>query len=118
MFTATEKVAKVLELDQDQWMLTFQSRVNIIDPKWLKPYTDKELAKLPKAGEKNVVVVCPSFVADCLETLEEINIRGRKTFMDAGGANFTWIPCMNDSPALIQCLESVINDSLQTTAIR
>ena len=118
VFTATEKVAKVLELDHDQWTLTFQSRVNIIDPKWLKPYTDKELAKLPRVGEKNVVVVCPSFVADCLETLEEINIRGRKTFMDAGGSNFTWIPCLNDSHALIQCLESVINEAIETTAIR
>lgn len=114
VYTATEKVAKVLELDQIQWMLTFQSRVNIIDPKWLKPYTDKELAKLPKSGEKNVAVVCPSFVADCLETLEEINIRGRKTFMDAGGTNFTWIPCMNDSPALIKCLESVVRGSFET----
>ena len=57
----------------------------------------QRLAELPEEGKKNIAVLCPSFISDCLETLEEIDIRGRKTFFDAGGKNMTYIPCLNDS---------------------
>ena len=115
VYTATSKVAKKLHLKPQQWLLTFQSRVTLIDPKWLRPYTDKVLEVLPSQGIKNIVIVCPSFVADCLETLEEIDIRGRKTFLEAGGVNFTWVPCMNASAEFIACLETIICDSHPTS---
>ena len=107
VITATEKVVEELGMQSEDWSITFQSRVTVIDPKWLRPYTDKVLEKLPDEGITDVAVVCPSFVADCLETLEEIDIRGRKTFMDAGGQTFTWVPCVNESPEFIDCLKTI-----------
>ena len=91
-------------------MVTFQSRVTLIDPNWLKPYTDLELTNLPKKGINNVAVVSPSFTADCLETLEEINIRGRKDFLNAGGNKFYFIPCLNHNNIFITALEKIIID--------
>tara|TARA_B100000427_G_scaffold230402_1_gene193591 strand:- start:485 stop:763 length:279 start_codon:yes stop_codon:yes gene_type:complete len=90
-------------------MMTFQSRVSIISPDWLKPYTDKELNKLPNENIKRVGVACPSFIADCLETLEEINMRGREDFIEAGGTSFTYIPCLNDDKYFISALEKIIS---------
>ena len=99
-------VAEKLKLDEEEWMLTFQSRFG---PKeWLKPYTDITLKELASQGIKNVAVVCPGFSADCLETLEEINIRYRKTFLTAGGENFIYIPALNDRPAHINALTNII----------
>ena len=100
--------AKELNLDDSQWMISFQSRVSIIDPKWLKPFTDKELIRLPKEGIKNIAILCPSFVADCLETLEEINIRARKSFLDSGGESFIFIPCLNNDENFIELLRNLI----------
>ena len=65
-----------------------------------KPYTDYELPKLAEKGVKKLFVICPAFVADCLETLEEIGIRARETFTEAGGKEFALIPCMNEHPPL------------------
>ncbi len=99
-------VAEKLKLDEEEWMLTFQSRFG---PKeWLKPYTDITLKELASQGIKNVDVVCPGFSADCLETLEEINIRYRETFLTAGGENFIYIPALNDRPAHINALTNII----------
>ena len=89
-----------------KFSVSFQSRLGR-DP-WLKPHTDFELAELPKRGVKNLAVICPSFVSDCLETLEEIGIRGRETFMSAGGTEFTQIPCLNEHPRWIAALEKMI----------
>lgn len=89
-----------------KFSVAFQSRLGR-DP-WLKPYTDLELAELPKRGVQNLVVICPSFVSDCLETLEEIGIRGRETFMSAGGKEFTQIPCLNEHPRWIAALEKMV----------
>ena len=75
---------------------------------WLKPYTDLELAELPKRGVKKLLVICPAFVSDCLETLEEIGIRGRQTYLSAGGNEFTQIPCLNEHPRWIAALEKMI----------
>ena len=74
---------------------TFQSRFGPQD--WLKPYTDKTLENLPKEGKKNVLVICPGFSSDCVETLEEISIQGKESFLKSGGKNFDVVPCLNDS---------------------
>jgi ferrochelatase len=89
-----------------KFSVSFQSRLGR-DP-WLKPYTDFELAELPKRGVKKLLVICPAFVSDCLETLEEIGIRGRRTFLSAGGKEFTQIPCLNEHPLWIAALEKII----------
>ena len=74
---------------------TFQSRFG--PQEWLTPYTDKTLESLPKKGVKNLLVICPGFASDCVETLEEINIQGRESFLGHGGENFDLIPCLNDN---------------------
>ena len=89
-----------------KFSVSFQSRLGR-EP-WLRPYTDVELAELPKRGVKNLMVMCPAFVSDCLETLEEIGIRGRETFLSAGGTDFTLIPCLNEHPRWIVALEQMI----------
>ncbi|MGB7767795.1 MAG: ferrochelatase [Verrucomicrobiia bacterium] len=89
-----------------KFSVSFQSRLGR-DP-WLKPYTDFELAELPKRGVENLLVICPAFVSDCLETLEEIGIRGRKIFLSAGGKEFAQIPCLNEHPRWIAALERMI----------
>ncbi len=84
---------------------TFQSRFG--PEKWLQPYTDKTLESLPKEGKKNVIVICPGFSSDCVETLEEINIQGKESFLSSGGKNFDTIPCLNDSDDHINLLENL-----------
>ena len=76
---------------------------------WLKPYTDFELIRLAKTGVKKLLVMCPAFVSDCLETIEEIGIRGRQSFVDAGGAELVRIPCLNEHPLWIDALEEMAN---------
>ena len=86
---------------------TFQSRFG---PKeWLKPYTDKALESLPKQGKKNILVICPGFASDCVETLEEINIQGKESFLKNGGKNFDLISCLNDNSDHIQLFEKLVN---------
>ena len=85
---------------------TFQSRFG--PQKWLTPYTDKTLETLPKEGIKNLLVICPGFASDCVETLEEINIQGRESFIENGGKNFDLIPCLNDNDEHIDLLEHLI----------
>ena len=72
---------------------TFQSRFG--PREWLKPYTDKVLESLPSKGKKNILMICPGFSSDCVETLEEINIQGRESFIKGGGVNFDYIPCLS-----------------------
>ena len=91
----TKLVAEKLNLDPAKISLTFQSR--LAGDKWLQPYTDIALEELPKKGVKKLLVVCPAFVADCLETLEEMDDRGREIFLHNGGETFTRVPCMNTS---------------------
>ena len=85
---------------------TFQSRFG--PQEWLKPYTDKTLEDLPKNGIKNLLVICPGFASDCVETLEEINMAGRETFINSGGKNFDLISCLNDSPEHIDLFHHII----------
>ncbi len=89
---------------------TFQSRFG--PQEWLTPYTDKTLEGLPDKGIKNLLVICPGFASDCVETLEEINIQGRETFLEKGGKNFDLIPCLNDSTDHIKLFEKLIKKYL------
>jgi ferrochelatase len=88
-----------------RYSVAFQSRLG--RDKWLSPATDAELVRLAQGGVKKLAVICPAFVADCLETVEEIGIRGRDTFLGAGGQEFTLLPCLNDHPRWIQALAAI-----------
>ena len=89
-----------------KYSVSFQSRLGK-DP-WLKPYTDHELPRLAQEGKKRMLVLCPTFVSDCLETIEEIGMRGCEQFMRASGKEFTRIPCMNEHPLWIAALEKMV----------
>lgn len=91
--------------------ITFQSRFG--RAKWLEPATDAVLAALPSKGVRKVAIVAPGFSADCLETLEELAIRGRETFLDAGGTHFAYLPCLNDRPAGIDLLRTILARELE-----
>ena len=104
----TQEVAKRLGLKPEKFSISFQSRLG---GGWLQPFTDKQLEAFPKNGIKKLAVICPAFVSDCLETLEEINGEGRETFMHAGGGRFTYIPCMNDHAAWVAALEQLCAES-------
>lgn len=93
--------AKKLELKDNEWGVSFQSRIG---PGWIQPFTDKELVRLAEEGIQNLDVVCPAFVTDNLETLEEMNIRGRETFLEAGGKSFKYIPCLNNEESWVDFL--------------
>jgi len=100
----TAKLAQALSLSQDQYTTSFQSRLGRLP--WLTPYTDQVLQGLPGKGVSDLVVACPAFVADNLETLEEIGLAGRETFLAAGGATFTLVPCLNSRPDWVAALAS------------
>lgn len=102
-------VTEKLGLKEDEWILTFQSRFG--PREWLKPYTDITLKELAKDGTKHVQIICPGFSADCLETIEEIDMQNRTFFMDAGGEKFSYIPALNDSNNHIQFLTKLILDN-------
>jgi len=85
---------------------TFQSRFG--PQEWLQPYTDKTLENLPKEGKKNILVICPGFSSDCVETLEEILIQGKKSFVDSGGKNFDLVPCLNYNDDHINLLQHLV----------
>ena len=89
---------------------TFQSRFG--PQKWLEPYTDKTLESLPREGKKNVLTICPGFSSDCVETLEEILIQGKESFLGSGGENFDMVPCLNDNDDHISLLKSLIQRSI------
>lgn len=93
-----------------KYSTSFQSRLGK-DP-WLKPYTDIEFERLAKQGVKKLLVICPAFVSDCLETIEEIGIRGRDTFVEAGGKELVRIPCVNEHPLWIKALENMVTKFL------
>ena len=106
----TRLVREKMGFDENQVMTTFQSRFGR-EP-WLQPYTDNTLEQLPEDGVKHVAVICPGFSSDCLETIEEINMEGRESFMESGGEQFHYIPCLNDDPAHIDALVSILEKRL------
>ncbi len=89
---------------------TFQSRFG--PEEWLQPYTDKILEKLPNEGKKNILVICPGFSSDCVETLEEISIQGKKIFINAGGKNYEVVPCLNDNEDHINLIKHLIKKNI------
>lgn len=98
----TELVMKALQIAPEKVEQTFQSRLGN-DP-WLTPFTAKRLTELPNEGVKKLLVVCPAFVSDCLETLEEIAMQGKESFINAGGESLIHIPCLNTQPLWIQAV--------------
>lgn len=102
----TRLVANSLRIPESKRGMSFQSRLGR-DP-WLKPYTAVRLAELPGEGVKKIVVVCPAFVSDCLETLEEMGEEGREIFLHAGGESFTLVPCLNTYPDWIDTMANWI----------
>ena len=99
-------LAEALNLPEQRWQLTFQSRLG---PKeWLQPYTDETFTVLAKGGVRRVHVICPGFSADCLETLEEIAIENRNTFLEAGGEHYGYIPCLNADASHIEMLARLV----------
>ena len=111
-FRSAEEFARVAALPTGKWSVAFQSRLGR-DP-WLTPYTDKELERLAASGVKKLLVISPAFVSDCLETIEEIGMRGRDTFLQAGGKEFAQIPCLNEHPAWIAALARMVERFVQS----
>lgn len=105
-FATTAAFVKLAGVPKEKYSVSFQSRLGK-DP-WLKPYTDYELVRLAQEGKKKMLVICPAFVSDCLETIEEIGMRGCEDFMAASGKEFTRIPCMNEHPLWIEALEKMV----------
>ena len=104
-------LAEALGLSADQYVVTFQSRFG--KAKWLQPYTEPTLRALAKAGTKRVDVICPAFVSDCIETLEEIDMEGREAFLSSGGQAFHYIPCLNDRLDWIRALSRIAEQHLR-----
>lgn len=104
----TRLVAETLKLKEGTYSSSFQSRLGF-DP-WLQPYTDRTIERLGKEGIKDMAIVTPAFVSDCLETLEEIAMEGEEIFHEVGGKNFTTIPCLNTNDDWVDVLVNWIND--------
>ncbi len=96
---------------KDTWVTTFQSRFGN-DP-WLQPYTDKTVEALAQSGVKNLVMIAPGFAADCLETLEELDVENREIFLHNGGEQFSYVPCLNDSDTGMRMIETIVRRELQ-----
>jgi len=111
----TQEFARVAGLDPARWSIAFQSR--LANEPWLEPYTDFEYKRLATEGRKRLLVITPAFVTDCLETLEEIRVRGAEDFAAAGGTSFVHIPCLNDQPVWINFLEQRVRRWLEKGAL-
>lgn len=109
-YTTSQLTADKVGIRADEMAVSFQSQFG--PEPWLKPYTEETLRKLGKEGCQSLHVLCPGFPADCLETLEEIDIAGRKTYTEAGGGEFHYIPALNDRDQHIQALASIAQDAL------
>ena len=103
-------VQEKLNWPKDKWITTFQSRFG--PEKWLQPYTDETIEKIAKDGVKSMAIVSPAFVSECIETLEEIEMEGEEIFHEAGGKNYAYIPCLNDSDDHIKLLSNYIRNEL------
>ena len=101
IITTTKLVVEQLQIPSNKYSISFQSRLG---KGWLTPFTDIRLKEMPGEGIKNLLIVCPAFVSDCLETLEEIAMRGKEIFLEAGGESFTMIPCLNNHPLWIKAV--------------
>jgi ferrochelatase len=104
-------VARRLALDDNDWSVSFQSQVG--REEWLRPYTDDRLLEFARTGPKRLTVVCPGFATDCLETLEEIALRNRQLFLEAGGEAYDYVPALNAGDAHVAALEHLISRHAQ-----
>ncbi len=115
-----EHCATALNIPRDKWTVAYQSRLGL-DP-WIKPYTDDTIEHLAEQGVKRLVVVCPAFVSDCLETLEEINLEAKEEFIEAGGEDFGYIPCLNTQESwcatISNWIESFNDNTLHLKALK
>lgn len=109
-YKTTRLVREYLGWSKEKIMVTFQSRFG--PTQWLEPYTDKTLEALPGKGIKKVAILAPAFSADCIETLEEIAMGGKETFLEAGGEKFAYIPCLNASPGGMDMIEAMVRREL------
>jgi ferrochelatase len=107
VFTTTQLVMDQLNISKDKYSISFQSRLG---KGWLEPFTDIRLEEMPKEGIKKLMILCPAFVSDCLETLEEIDERGKESFLKAGGESFTMIPCLNTNPLWVDVLAKWVEE--------
>jgi ferrochelatase len=108
-FKTTALVTNELQIPKEKFELSFQSRLG--RDKWLSPYTAQRLSELPKEGAKKLLIACPAFVSDCLETLEEIAEQGKEIFLHAGGESFTMIPCLNTHPLWVSAIVKLLPPS-------
>lgn len=111
-FETTRQVVELLEIPEGKYTQTFQSR--LAGDKWLTPYTDVEINKMPEKGIKKLAVVTPAFVSDCLETLEEIAMRANEDFREYGGEEFFAVPCLNDDDEWCNVVANWVNDWSKT----
>jgi ferrochelatase len=102
---SSAEFAKLMGIPDGKWSVSFQSRLG--RAKWIEPYTEAHLAELAQQGVKKLLVMCPAFVADCIETLEEIGDRGAEQFKEAGGEELVLIPCLNDDPNWARALNAL-----------
>lgn len=109
-FKTTELVRERLGIAPEKVVVSFQSRLG--KDKWIEPYTDQTLEHLPKKGVENLAIVCPAFVSDCLETLEEISVEGKEEFLEAGGKEFTYLPCLNDDDRWIEVVKTLCMEQM------
>jgi ferrochelatase len=115
-FKTAREFVRITGVPEGKYSVAFQSRLGR-EP-WLRPYTDFELIRLAESGVKRLLVICPAFVADCLETLEEIQIRGRASFLAAGGESLLQIPCLNLHPKWIDAVMQLLPESVRAAADR
>jgi ferrochelatase len=114
-FATARAIARQLGLNPETYTVSFQSRLG--RAKWIDPPTEEVLQRLARSGKQRVAVVCPSFVADCLETVEEIAIRGRRTFIDAGGTDLQLVPSLNDDPVWVTALAGMLREAREQPAV-
>jgi ferrochelatase len=109
-FKTVDAFVNAAGVPREKYSVAFQSRLG--RKPWLQPYTDLELPRLGKRGVKRMLVICPAFVSDCLETVEEIGMRGKDIFLQAGGESLELIPCLNEHPLWLDALENMTHDFL------
>ncbi len=113
VYATTRALAEKMAIPPGKYSVSFQSR--LAGEPWLEPFTDVEFKRLAESGVKRLLVICPAFVTDCLETLEEISMRGEELFLEAGGKSFEQIPCLNDQPPLIDFLAGRVRQWLSAS---
>lgn len=107
-FVTTKLITEALQVPTEKYSIAFQSRLG---KGWLQPFTDVRLEELPGEGIKKLLILCPAFISDCLETLEEIEERGKESFMEAGGESYKMIPCLNTNPQWVDVLDKWVKET-------